>query len=306
MPDAVEEFREHLLAAGLRPGTVVPDDRVHRCGTVERPRSKEAWYVLHADPSVGAYGSWRTGLRGTWRPDHPVDEDPETRRRRLGRIEAERKARQKEETNRQAQAALQARKILEAAPDANGANPYLRRKGVKPCRGLKADGQDLLVPVLDEKGAVTSLQRICPDGSKRFQPGGRVRGCYFVVRGNDGPLLVCEGIATGLSIHAATGRTVLCAFSASNLEAVGKVARSHYPTREITVVADNDQSTKRKHGHNPGVEAAKVAAEAVGGRVVVPGLDGDVNDLHQESGLGAVRRLLSYTAPVEGRRTICG
>jgi len=243
---------------------------------------------LHSDPWAGAYGCWRTGLQGKWRPERQEEPDPETRRRRRERIEDERRARQEAEAQRQTQAAQEACEILRRLPDADDATPYLRRKGVKPCPGLKHDGDVLFIPIIDEQGAVASLQRIRPDGSKRFLSQGRVAGCFFPVKGNGGGICITEGLATALSVHMATGDTVLAAFSASNLEAVTRLARSRYPLREIIVVADNDVSTEQKTGTNPGAEAAKRAADAVSGRVVVPEIDGDVNDLHQKSGLDAV------------------
>ena len=84
----------------------------------------------------------------------------------------------------------------------------------------------LLIPVLDESGALQSLQRIYPDGSKRFLVGGKIQGGHFVIRGQqEKPIAICEGLATGASIHQATGWTVYVAFSANNLQAVTLSAR---------------------------------------------------------------------------------
>ena len=81
------------------------------------------------------------------------------------------------------------------------------------------------------------------------------------------------------------------AFSASNLEPVAAALRRRYPTLSFLIAADDDWRTNG----NPGLTAAKAAALAVGGRVVVPQFpahrdrETDFNDLHQMAGLDALR-----------------
>ena len=149
----------------------------------------------------------------------------------------------------------------------------------------------MLVPVLGPQGQTQSLQTISPNGEKRFLRGGKMSGGLFIVRGKDhGPLLICEGLATALSLHEATGATVLVAFNCGNLKAVAGMARKNYPERQITICGDDDHATQG----NPGQENARAAAIAVGGKFVLPefGEKGgwtDFNDLHQTEGLEAVR-----------------
>jgi len=299
-PDSIEQFRMALIKAGLRPGGIFSDGRIRRCGTSEKPGSKDAWYVLHENAWTGVYGCWNTGVKGKWRPDQATI-DPKERKRIAQQAREAAIMRQEEEVNRQVQAAQRAQEALEAAKDANYRNRYLRSKKVRPCAGMKADGQDLLLPVMDETGAVISFQRIAPDGAKRFLPDGRTKGGFFPIKGSGDPLFICEGVATGLSIHEASGGTVLCAFSASNLEPVARIVRSRYPERQIILVADNDRVTEKRTGRNPGVEAARRAVEAVGGYLVVPGPNGDANDFEQKAGLSALRRLLSYRTPCKSK-----
>ncbi len=292
--DAIEAFRKAVIEAGLRPGEIVPDGRFHRCGTADRPKGDSGWILLYDDPPAGAYGDWRTGLSKTWSGGNGRELDPGTRKRIKQKIEAEKKARAEEEAARHAKAAEETKRILISCPDADDTTPYLQKKGVHSVPGLKRDGNDLVIPVLDPRDSQPmSLQRIAPDGEKRFLPGGKTRGGYFSIRGIDeGPLYLAEGIATALSIHEASGKTVLCAFNAGNLEAVARMARKRYPRRDIILCADDDRTTGRRTGTNPGIEAAEKAAKAARGRVVKPGLDGDFNDLHQKRGPRAVRRRL--------------
>ncbi|MFQ9491654.1 MAG: hypothetical protein ACLR0N_12545 [Bilophila wadsworthia] len=54
-------------------------------------------------------------------------------------------------------------------------HPYLRSKGIPALEGIRQarDGA-LLIPVLDTADNLQSLQRIYPDGTKRFLVGGKV------------------------------------------------------------------------------------------------------------------------------------
>ena len=104
--------------------------------------------------------------------------------------------------------------------------------------------------------------------------------------------MVCEGYATGVSIHEATGHAVAVAFTSGNLEAVALALRAKYPDLKIIVAADDDHLTDR----NPGMAKAKAAALAVGGLVAVPLFPEDrhdkatdFNDLHQLGGFEAVK-----------------
>lgn len=165
--EAVNDFRDELQAAGLRPGEVVPDGRLRRCPTDGRD-DDAGWFVLHADPLAGAFGNWRTGESRTWRSGGNLDRA--ARRRIQGDIEKQKAAREREEAEKHKQAAEEARRILEGLPPATAENPYLKAKGGKPCNGLRADGEALVVPVLGEDGTPISLQRIEPGGEKRFHP----------------------------------------------------------------------------------------------------------------------------------------
>ena len=139
-----------------------------------------------------------------------------------------------------------------------------------------------------------SLQTITPDGDKRFK--GRMKGCYHAIGKPTGFVVVCEGYATGASIHQATGYAVAVAFTAGNLlavtMAVARALHCKYPDLGVLVAADDDHRTDG----NPGLNAARNAALAVGGLVVAPQFPADrppqatdFNDLHQLTGLGAVK-----------------
>ena len=185
------------------------------------------------------------------------------------------------------------------------------RKGVQGHGVRFAPGGVLLVPMRNAAGELGNVQSIAPERpanggpEKLFLRGGRKSGLWhWCGDPQDAPaLLVCEGYATGASIHEATGRPVALAFDAGNLAHVAKAIRKAYPAALILLCADNDTATEAKTGTNPGRVKAAEAARAVRGLTVWPeGLpDGasDWNDLATHSGLDAVRELIE--GPHQGR-----
>jgi putative DNA primase/helicase len=178
---------------------------------------------------------------------------------------------------------------------------YLQRKGVQPeaCRFF-TDGT-LLVPMLHynatDGARLAGLQKISPDGTKRFNKGMAMEGaaCRLGEPPSDGDLiLITEGFATGLSLREATVRSVpvFLAFNAGNLKPVAERLRARYPLSPLIFCADDDWKTKRHDGTpwNPGVEYAQATPRA---RQAIPGSSGrsstnrsreekwtDFNDLH--------------------------
>ncbi len=132
---------------------------------------------------------------------------------------------------------------------------------------LHQHGNLLLVPLIYE-GVLVNLQRIGPDGKKRFLSGGRITGCYSPLGGiSPGkPLYVCEGWATGATIHESTGAAVACAMTCGNLLAVGLHLQRRYPDAVLIVAGDDDRQTEG----NPGKTAAIKAAAALGCGLVLP------------------------------------
>ncbi|MGA3182067.1 MAG: toprim domain-containing protein, partial [Verrucomicrobiota bacterium] len=161
----------------------------------------------------------------------------------------------------------------------------------------------LALPLLDASGDLHSLQFIGADGAKYFLSGGRITGCFFMLDEKPtGPLVICEGYATGASIHEATGYVTVCAMNCGNLAAVAKALREKWPEREIIIAADNDQWTEG----NRGMREAAGAARTVHARLAMPQFKDlaskptDFNDLHQLEGLDAVKaQIVSATMPTE-------
>jgi putative DNA primase/helicase len=293
------EFRAAISKSGLTPpDQIMADGKIHRFASNGKRSDDSGWYVVFFDGiPAGAYGCWRTDLKGSWRANigRPLTSAEEAAHQT--KMDAARRERAREEARRHAEARDEARLIWKASKPAPSDHPYLVKKGVK-AHGLRVHEGALIIPMRDG-GELHSLQFIGPDGHKRFLPGGRVSGCHFSfgdVNGAAALCIICEGFATGASIHEATGHPVAVAFNAGNLLAVSKAMRKRFPELHLIVCGDDDAKTPG----NPGRTKATEAAQAVGGLLVVPdfGPDrpdwaSDLNDLAQLNGLGAVRRAIT-------------
>lgn len=165
---------------------------------------------------------------------------------------------------------------------------YTDQKGLKP-EGLRMLGDELLIPMYDAEEQLSSVQRIRPNGAKLFLKNCTVSGCYFMIgKPVENFLVLCEGWATGMSIHDATGLTVVVAFSSGNLGRVARLMSEKYPNCVIVLAPDND---KEQHA----VRMAEEAARKHDCQVVVPqfpeGTEGtDFDDLRQAAGRDEVMR----------------
>ncbi|MEJ8846380.1 toprim domain-containing protein [Variovorax rhizosphaerae] len=209
---------------------------------------------------------------------------PAERKAFARRMDALRHQHDAEQRERQAQSAA-ASAIRWASAHAVDSHPYLTAKGVR-AHGIRIEaGHTLLVPVRDAGGHLHSLQGIAPDGSKRFMPSGRTKGCYHAIGRPADRLVICEGYATGATIYEDAGQAVAVAFNSGNLLHVAKALRAKFPSITLVIAADDDWKTEG----NPGMAAATEAARTVGGLLAVPDFkdlprgdkDTDFNDLHR-------------------------
>ncbi|MCS3471243.1 putative DNA primase/helicase [Pseudomonas sp. JUb42] len=275
MTDATILFRDALQAA-FGPLDWLPEGD----GTIRRffvPGDKagttNGWYCLFADGiASGAFGSWKLGGTSTWCSREPADpREAEQVRQRIAQARAQREAQQ---LKHRQQAAAKARRWWRDARRADPAHPYLLAKGVRP-HGLRQRGDELLIP-LYSNGELVNLQRIGPDGTKRFVYQGKVKASYspLGVVSPGRPLCICEGWATGATLHQDGGYTVAAAMNAGNLKSVAQALRSKYPNVEIIIAADDDRLTEG----NPGRTFANEAAAASGALVTFPEWPADAPD----------------------------
>lgn len=312
MLEITEQFRAAILRAGMTPPEVIEaNGKIHRFALTGKPGDKAGWYVLHGDGiAAGSFGDWRSGSTHTWRADIGRQLTPDEDEAHRLKLKAMIESRDAERKANQAEAARKALEIWSSAPPATVEHPYLERKCVG-AHGLRVAGDRLIVPVYT-RHALTSLQFIAPDGTKRLLPGGRMAGGYYRIGDISGAEALCiaEGFATGATIHEATGMPVAVAFNAGNLMAVAKDLSRNYPGVPLILCADDDASTDG----NPGLTKASEAACAVGGYVARPnfGAHGDrnakVTDFNDQAvllGLDSVRSVLASTLEsLQGSRDV--
>ena len=283
--DCVIQFRDALQGAfGPLDWLPEPDGAIRRFHVPgDKHGSVNGWYLLFADGiASGCFGSWKAGTSHTWSSRAPADHLEAQLIRQ--RIEQAKRQREAEQHQRQQAAAEYGNRRWRDARRADPDHPYLITKGVR-AYALRQHGDVLLVP-LTFGGQLANLQRIKPDGTKRFLFGGMVKGvCSLLGSITAGkPLYVCEGWATGATIHADTGAAVACTMNAGNLLAVGQRLQRQHPDAVLIVAGDDDRLTES----NPGKTAAINAAATLGCGLVLPPWTGaepltltDFNDLRQ-------------------------
>lgn len=282
-------FEQTLRSAGLMPRALVPDGKIRRCATADKPHKRNGWYVLNPD-GTGSWGDWTSGsgdALGHWRENESDIRLP------TGAELAARAARRDAERRRRIAAIHAARDAWSRAVPLRGLHPYIEKKGLTAvgCTGLRRIGDKLVIPVL-WKGRVISIQTIAPDGEKRFWPGAPVKGgCYVMQRAASAVTAVCEGFATGLAIYQSIRLVrVIVAFDAGNLATVIEHVQ---PRGSVVICADDDHGTEAKRGFNPGRQKAEAAAALIGAGVAWPqGIDGtDWADALMEFGEGGARQI---------------
>lgn len=272
----IDLFRADMSSAGMVINeAIIADGVLHRVYVEgDKTGTKNGAYVLHTDGKPSGYCEhFPSGLKIVW--SLSVNSEPLSLSMRR-QIESDRKLRNLERKQRQKEAAKKARFIWSKAKpiDDSGQHLYLIRKQIQPYLARLYKGA-LLIPVFNESRELVNLQFIDAGGNKRFLAGGKKQGCFSVIGDSAKAerLLICEGYATGASLHKELGLFVVVAMDAGNLEPVAQAARRLFPEAEIIVAGDNDISGKGQ------AEASK-AALAVGGKYLIPDQAGaDWNDV---------------------------
>ncbi|MBX9267500.1 DUF927 domain-containing protein [Chromobacterium violaceum] len=282
-------------------GFPIWDDWSQTAKNYQAKAARSVWKSIKPAGRVTISSLFALAIQQGYRPEQPYQVPSAEERARL---DAERAAAQAEaealaEQQRQ-QARTKAGRLWERGHSISAEHGYLTCKGIVPAGAAQL--RDMLLIPLRAGGELVNLQIISADGSKRFLTGGQVKGASLVLGKlrDAAQVLLCEGWATGCSLHQATGLPVVVAFNAHNLVTVaGRLAATLPPEVEVIVCGDSDESLT-------GQQAAGRAAQLLQprGRSVVPvftaeqvatyrqqhddKLPSDFNDLHQLAGLEAV------------------
>jgi len=327
--EAEAEARRRMEQAGLiPPDALLLDGQIHRVKVAGgKPGNTDGMYHGFSDPPYNIL--WKNHKTGE--QDKLVAGDKGLTPAQLQAASVQARAnkirRDEDLAARRAQAAAKAQGILNRSiPLLAGSaeNAYLKAKGVAACPDLFAlkyhqqigefffGPGSLVMPIRDAAGNLATLQIINTlpneDGKwdKRLLKYGRKESGGFLIKGEttsgrkDSPdfpahtLLICEGLATGLSLWLATDCPVLVAIDAGNLLVASLAFRERFPAPAWTWLfcADDDWKTPS----NPGLTKATEAARTIGACLAVPVFDAgrgekdtDFNDLIAREGIETVR-----------------
>lgn len=261
-------FREAMICKNITPPLDIhADGSIHRFQIdKDKPGAKNGWYVLCINTLIyGAFGSWKAGTSYSWcEKNTPNISSKELAQQKIKIQEAKWKYDAERKMVQDNAAKLAASKYY-IYPPADPKHPYLVRKQIKPFYAHQ-NLDNLVLPIIDFKGKLKSLQFISSDGSKRFLSNGAIKGNFIPVQGycaNNVKNLICEGFSTGASLaEAYPTSSVIAACNAGNLKSVAIAMRHYLPNAEIIICADDDQLNPINPGIRKGYEAA-IAAKAL-------------------------------------------
>lgn len=269
--DVIEQFKNAMMDAGIQPpDTLIGDGRLHR---FKIDNKLNGAYVLHLDGrAAGYFENLKQGIKHRWKMagefNRLTDDECQAFRVLAAKQEADRKA---EEANRHRQAAIKAGFIWLNSSEVTAEYPYLIKKKIKThnCRVYK---NAVVIPIYSPEGQLVNLQFVDETGQKRFLSGGKKKGCFSFIGVPTETILICEGWATGASLHEHSSHFVIVALDAGNLEPVAVEVSKLYPDSKIVICGDNDVS-------GIGQKKAFEAALSVKGKYKIPPIAGtDWND----------------------------
>lgn len=281
-------------------GFPVWDDWSQTASNYQAKAAKAVWKSIKPVGGITIASLFAAAIKHGYRSEVPYTPPTQAERDKLEtarlatQAEAEAHARQHREA-----ASAKAAKLWAQASKVRTDHPYLVAKGITPY-GVKQLHDMLLIPLWDGCELV-NLQIIAIDGRKRFLRGGQVKGCSLMlgqITGSD-TVLLCEGWATGCSLHLATGLPVVVAFNAQNLVVVAQELVANSQDGLVVVVCGDVDASQA------GQRAASKAVQMLlsRGKLVLPQFTAsqiaeyqqahdkppsDFNDLQQLAGLDAV------------------
>jgi phage/plasmid primase-like uncharacterized protein len=287
----VTDFVTFARAHGIEidPGRLYAGERIRRCGTTDKPRSTNGAYFW--DGERGWVFNWAAEARVQWWNDPKAKAWTEAEK---AAWKAKRQSMQASQDADYRRAAQRAAEMMRGATP--GPHNYLHIKGFPDAQGLVTTDEALLIPMrnlrTNELQGVQVVRWVESERKyeKKMFPGMKAKGAIFRMGDKTAPeTFLCEGYATGLSIHAALRSvglraSVLVCFSAGNMVHVAPMVRG-----KCYVFADNDKT-----------EAGEQAAQQTNlPYCMSPELGEDANDLHARAGLMAVCQQLMAVRRLE-------
>ncbi len=257
----LDQIAAQLAAAGhpkLPEGhpRISDNGKPHRYGP-----GKKFWYSIHQVVRggqvlgyIGAFGRWIGDDNGAqpfeWQGAAAAPEDLAATRARQAELERE------EERKRLHAAKMAANRARQQWQHAfvEGDCAYLTRKQITP-EGVRFDADGTLLVPMYQYGAgeprMVGLQKVTPDGAKRFNKGMEKKGAEFRLGElgvDDKVAMLAEGYATGRSIRMATDDKIplsVC-FDAGGILHAARAIREAYPAAHLLICADDDWKIEQR------------------------------------------------------------
>lgn len=275
--DIIHAFTNLLADYGIAtsdPITLNKFTRFHVEG--DKKGSKNGFYILHSDGLPAAhFGCHNRNISENWCIKDKNELTDIERADFNQRITKAREQREKLDLEQYQAAKLQIQKrLINATPPApDNSHPYLIAKNVNPY-GVLIEGENLLIPARDVNGEKWTVQTITPTGDKKFQSGGKKKGCFHLIgkeiegNGFNQTIVLCEGYATGATDFEALNEKypVAVCFDSGNLEPVALALREKYPRLKILIAGDNDAFKESNAGKD---KAKQTCYSLIGGAAYV-------------------------------------
>ena len=249
----------------------IADGQFHRFDDPDKQGGNRSCYaMLRPTADFGVCGNWGTGEKYHWYYEGTEEISFNEVFKLQHRIEAMYRDRADQRALYQDDAADQARSMIAKSSYPQADHPYLKKKNIGVANSRQY-GERLLIPIMNVRGELRNIQQIYPDGTKHFLKGGEVTGNFSLIGAESlptaGKLFVCEGWATGVTLHQQHSVPVAAAMSAGKLYEACKKLRPVLP-EEVHIIAAADDD--RNIPGNPGLAMAYVAQAVVGVEVIRP------------------------------------
>lgn len=277
--EALAQFKIALQSQGFIVDAPIMNGKIQRCKVEgDRGNEKSGAYLGYLDEyPAGFIQNHKTGYKANWKFELSKNYTNYTNNvspQKSFNKNQEAKQKEFEIINLQMKTALRLEKEWNESKPAPNSHSYLKIKKLNSAYDLRIDKfNNLLIPLKDVKGKLWSLQRIGKNGSKiigviktkgekekNIEYSARKKGCFYtqIPLNKQNEFLICEGFATAMTLQEILNQPTIMAVDAGNLENVIISLKQEFPTKKITIFADNDENKELENKENIGLKYANI------------------------------------------------
>lgn len=238
-------------------------NKINRCGTKSKPKSKNGWYYVN--DTYANYGSWDNSIEnGYFLVTEKKTFTEAEKKIYFQKLEEQKLLLERIEKENRIERIKDVQNYSNSLPKNNRNNVinhgYLIKKGLVDkdfyyahCLDFNLDFQKrLVIPIYDVDNQLVGCQYINENGDKKFKTGSILSNSFYPIIANELKLediqsfYFVEGIATGISLYQAldyviggTYAVIVC-FNAGNIDKVYNMITKKYKSFYNIVVKDYD------------------------------------------------------------------